>query len=282
MTTATKDAKNIFWYRDGWGVVHDFVDLEMLRSDGDYQPRIDLKRARRIADSIDWDLIGLIVINKRAGDKLYHVVDGQHRVAGLRMAGEEMAPCEIHEGLTPAEEALLFVRLQTTRRSTLLTTDMYRAMRAAKNPYLLKFEEVVESCGLSVTLSSSGPNTVKGTKGLVDFTEMYGESRMRTALKALNEAWPENDTAHNTRMIQGAVVYTVCFPDNVPTVASRWRHSDPKKIEFNAKSIKEREGGLSHFVFAKALADANNMHAKKRKVDPARINLVTIRERDKS
>jgi hypothetical protein len=256
---------------------NDFIELELLRSDSDYQPMLNLKRARLMAQNIDWNLIGKIVVNKRINDKIYHVIDGQHRVASLRMAGEEMAPCEIHYGLTPTEEAILFVKLQELRRSTLRTEDHYRALRASYNPNLLAFERVVEKCGLTVTFSASGKNTVKGTKGLVDFVYRFGENRMLMALTALTTAWPANEFAHNTRIIKGAVVYAVCFPENTETVASRWRHTDPKRVEFNARSIREGEGGLTHLVFAKALAQANNLYARTQKVDLEKINHIAIR-----
>lgn len=251
---------------------NDFIDLEFLRSDSVYQPRLNLKRARQMSQNIDWNLIGEIIVNRRVGDRLFHVIDGQHRVAALRMAGEEMAPCEIHYGLTPKEEADLFVRLQDLRRSRLATTDHYRALRAAENPNLLAFERVVEECGLTVTFSASGKSTVQGTKGLVEFVERFGENRMRLALTALTKAWPDNETAHNTRIVQGAVIYAVCFPENVETVADRWRHTDPKRIDFSASNIREAEGGRSWLVYAKALAHANNLHARSHKVDPLKIN----------
>jgi len=263
---------------------HDFLDLELLRSDTDYQPRLDLKRARKMAERIDWDLIGLVVVNKRIyppGGKHYHVVDGQHRVAALRIAGEEMAPCEIHRGLTLKEEADLFVRLQQLRRSRLITVDMYRALRAAENPHLLAFEQVAKECGLTVTLSSSTKNTVKGTKGLVDVTERYGPRRMRAALSALTTAWPNNKDAHTTKMIQGAALYAVCFPESIETCAERWKHTDPQRVEFNATHIRETEGGRTPSVYAKALAHANNLRTKVHAVDLLKINLVTIRERDR-
>lgn len=260
---------------------HDFIDLDLLWMDSNYQPKLDLKRARRMADHVYWDLIGLVVVNERElGSNVYQVVDGQHRVTMLRMAGEEMAPCEIHRGLTPKEEADLFVKLQQLRRSRLISGDMYRALRAAGNPHLLAFERIVQDCGLTVTLSSSGKTTVKGTKGLVDFTERFGEYRMRAALTALNKAWPENDVAHTTRMIQGAVIYAVCFPESIETCADRWRHTDPKRIEFSAAHIRETEGGRTFTVFAKALAHANNMRTRVKKVDPNKVSLVTIRDRD--
>jgi hypothetical protein len=259
---------------------HDFVDVDSLWSDSTYQPKLDLKRVRRMADHIDWNLIGLVVVNERQiGSGVYDIVDGQHRVAALRMAGEEMAPCEIHRGLTTMEAADLFVKLQQLRRSRLISGDMYRALRAAGNPHLLAFERIVQGCGLTVTLSASGKTTVKGTKGLVDFTERFGEYRMRAALTALNKAWPENDVAHTTRMIQGAVIYAVCFPESIETCADRWRHTDPKRIEYSASHIRETEGGRTFTVFAKALAHANNLRTRVKKVDPNKVSLVTIRER---
>lgn len=72
-------------------------------------------QAEKYAADFDLEALGFPVVNLRDGS--FYIVDGQHRVAALKMIGwgDQKIQCECYEGLTEAEEAELFLRRDERR-----------------------------------------------------------------------------------------------------------------------------------------------------------------------
>jgi hypothetical protein len=93
--------------------------------DPNVQRPLDRSRVAKIADDLDLSAIGVVTVSHR-GNGSYHVIDGQHRVEALRLAGGdgEKVLCRIFDGLTVEEEARLFRLLNNTVR--LQALDKFR------------------------------------------------------------------------------------------------------------------------------------------------------------
>lgn len=81
---------------------------------GPYQRKLRISRVKKIVQGFDPSIFGVILVSKRTnGD--YFVLDGQHRIAALRLLGKknpntinQKVECRVHHGLTLAEEAKMF------------------------------------------------------------------------------------------------------------------------------------------------------------------------------
>lgn len=241
------------------GVRRDFLDLELLRLDPTYQPSLRLRAAQKIADNLDWNMLGLVIVNRRAGERVYYVIDGNTRVAALRMAGEEMAPCEIHEGLTNEEEAELCVSLQVERRAIFASFDLYRARQVAQDPEVMALERAVADAGFYVTLSPpSAPNAVRGSTGLVKARTKYGHDAICNSLIAVSKAWPGDKESRNTRFLLGVFHFAGTYPAVMIQAAKRWERTSSLEIVQAAKAVRIVEGGEVWKCEARALVQVYN------------------------
>jgi hypothetical protein len=82
------------------------------------QREFNERHASKIAASFDPDLFDDLVVTLPNGDGIYHVVDGQHRMAAIRSlwGEEEMVPCRVVTAQDPARAAVIFDKINTGRR----------------------------------------------------------------------------------------------------------------------------------------------------------------------
>lgn len=136
------------------------VPVEDLFVDPSYQRTLDEKRVDRIASEFDPALLGTLEVSARNGRSA--VFDGQHRLAALRKIGRRSAPCIVHKELSVADEARLFVQLQTERKA-LPPLDRFRARIVAGEEQAIAIERIAKAAGYEVsgnrTTSSIGAVT---------------------------------------------------------------------------------------------------------------------------
>jgi hypothetical protein len=126
---------------------HRKVRLADLKVDGTYQRELDETRVQRIVDEFNPALLGALEVSQRNGK--FAVFDGQHRLAALKALGKDTAPCIVHEGLSVAEEAALFVQLQTQRKA-LSPYDRFRARLRAGEPAAIEIQQIAKDRGYTI------------------------------------------------------------------------------------------------------------------------------------
>ncbi len=131
------------------------VPVGEITIDAEYQRRLDEKRALKIGKAWDPALGGIIVVSLRADRKLY-AIDGQHRVAGLKLAGKAdmVLAVDVREGLTQKDEADLFVKLNSGR-SPVRVYDAFKARIIAEEPEAVAINGIVKAAGLHLATSAS-------------------------------------------------------------------------------------------------------------------------------
>lgn len=106
-----------------WGRNVADVPVKCLVTDGNYQ-RPASRLVKDIAENYDPTLVKFLEVSYRDG--LFHVIDGQNRLAASKIVGVESLPCIIYEGLTEEEEARRFAE-QQNNVTRLTTYDIYHA-----------------------------------------------------------------------------------------------------------------------------------------------------------
>lgn len=165
------------------------VDVADVFADPTYQRPLDAARARKIAEAWDRRLAGILEVSDR-GDTTtprYAVVDGQHRWAAAQHAGIGVMVANVHTGLTLADEAKLFDRLNRERRR-ITTWDHWNARKAAGDPDVASIETAVTAVGLVVDTAPKAGH-VRCTATLEKLHTLGGPDLVKRTLQLIVDVW---------------------------------------------------------------------------------------------
>lgn len=129
-----------------------FIKLQpgKISIDSRFQRELDESRAKVMSKHIDPDRVGVPVVSLRR-DGTMVALDGQHRITALCMAGRETTQvlCEVHEGLSLAQEAELFLKLNGGR-TAVRVFDKFKARLVAGEPVAHEIQKIVHAAKLRI------------------------------------------------------------------------------------------------------------------------------------
>lgn len=172
-----------------------------------YQRDLDRPRVRRMVEAWDPTMLGVLDVSDRGPDASprYAIINGQHRHA-TALAADPRGPevplvCNVHRGLSPADEAALFHELDATA-VRLSSWDRWRARRAAGDPAVRAIEEIAAGFGLSC---SAGQNDgrVGAVGALETLHQLGGPELVAGAVNALFIAYGRAWAAYQAPLITG-------------------------------------------------------------------------------
>lgn len=174
----------------GRGAFIDAVGVDELFVDHTYQRPADLGRARKLAACWDRRLAGVVEVSDRGAGSAprYAVIDGQHRWEAARLRDPNaLLVANIHEGLSVAEEASLFDRLNRERRRP-STWDHWRARKGGGDAAVLAIDAAVRALGLTVDPTTRDGN-VRCTSTLEKLAGLGGIELVRDTLTLIMGVW---------------------------------------------------------------------------------------------
>lgn len=126
-----------------------WVPIGLMRVSPLAQRELNRARVDKIAVNLDIEQIGAPTVNKRGN--CFFIIDGQHRVEALRQIGwgDQQIQCWAYEGLTEAEEAEKFLKLNDVLAVPAMAR--YRVAVQAGRPMECDIERIVRSHGCKVT-----------------------------------------------------------------------------------------------------------------------------------
>ena len=146
--------------------VLEVVKIDDLHRDMSYQRPINQELVDKIASTWDIAAAGPIVVSRRTNGDLY-IVNGQHRTAAARQAGETEVLAQVLNGLTAEEEAVL--RLKGNVRRTDKPQERFQAQLTAGDQESHAIKAIVEAVGGQVNTSNNGTygiNAISSLEGL--------------------------------------------------------------------------------------------------------------------
>lgn len=203
------------------------VPLTDLFVDAAYQRPLDEKRVEKIRDEFNPALLGTLEGSVRNGKVA--VFDGQHRLAALHALDAKQAPCLLHENLSVPEEAALFVRLQTQRK-TLRPIDRFKARLVGKEPAALIIETVVNRHGYAVL--EGGHSHMIGAVTALDRVYDRGGEELLDRVLTLLDTWRDEPRGTDGALIEGLAIAIQKFGDH-----PRWEHIGEELQHVTATSI---------------------------------------------
>ena len=174
-----------------------------LFADDTYQRPLDGPRSKKIAAAWDPRLAGIIEVSDR-GDHTaprYAVVDGRHRWAAAQHAGIGVLVANVHSGLSVADEAALFDRLNRERRR-ITTVDHWNARKAAGDADVAAIEKTVASLGLVIDMAARNGH-VRCTSTLEKLYAIGGADLVKRSLQTVLDVWGRDLAGFDAPIVHG-------------------------------------------------------------------------------
>jgi len=217
-------------------------DLEV---DHRYQRDVKPTRLKQLADALDLDAIGEITVSERKDASLV-IIDGQHRVAALKERGLSDWPCScrVYCGLTLRQEALLFRKLNNTKKPSIW--DEFKAGLVAKEPEAVRINAIARSKNLTVArLPWDGKVACIATMRHIYRT--MGEAALGDALGACIAAWGRTTGAVERYIVDGMALVLDAYRTSLewPIFIEKLAKAGggPGRILGRARSARDAHGG---------------------------------------
>lgn len=156
----------------------EFVRISEMRVSPKTQRKFRKEKAEKYASELDIDAIGLPILSYRDGN--YWIVDGQHRIAALKIwGGEQAVECIVHYGLNEEGEAELFLTIDN--RTAIPLFEKFRIAIHAGRPDETEIQEVVQGLGLKISTDSS-EKSISAVSSLKKVHSLGGKPVLRRTL----------------------------------------------------------------------------------------------------
>lgn len=152
------------------------------RAQREYRPH----RAEQLAADFNLEGMGFIVVSKHGSD--YFIIDGQHRVAALKIVGfadTDAVQCEVYDGLSDEADAELFLERNTYLNVAAL--DKFRTAVVAGRAD----ETAVAACVRAQGLTIGGSGGIKAVASLMDAYRRTGADGLGKTLRILRDSYGE-------------------------------------------------------------------------------------------
>jgi len=165
------------------------------------------KHAQTIADNLDPEKFGVLIVTKPNGHGIYHAVDGHHRkVAVERCWGkEEKVPCLVLDAEDPKRAAELFDAINSGRRK-LQPLELFKVRVTAKSKLEVSVNSIVQKSGFVVGSygSKSDGNQIACVQALGAVYESFGPEVLERTLQLIIAIWGTADKgAKNSMVVRG-------------------------------------------------------------------------------
>lgn len=146
--------------------------------------------ADKFAADFDLEGFGFPVVNQRDGH--YFIVDGQHRIAALRMLGfddDQQIQCECYVGLSESEEAELFLRRDD--RKAIAAFDKFRIALTAGRDVETDVDRLVRVNGLVISRDKI-PGGIRSTGTLCKIYRRSDPETLARTLRLIRDAFGDS------------------------------------------------------------------------------------------
>ena len=216
------------------------INLNRLTSGLPYQRVVDERKVNALVSKWDNLLMEPVVVSYRDGK--YYLIDGQHRVAALRRIykdADTIVPCIVHTGLTYADEAELFYRLDEGREKLSSAERIHALLQSGANAELNDIDKRINEQGFhwATDKSAYGDDKIKATRAVIEAYRMLGPEGFSRMLKLLRETWHGASDSLCAVMLSGMALLLKTYRAelNDKTFASRMSGLDPAALVRKAK-----------------------------------------------
>jgi len=193
------------------GVAMD-IPIGKLNVDTTYQRAINQRFARLIAENLDPDDFGRLIVYQRE-DGTFWIVDGQHRWYAVKYvlgwSDSQMVPCDVYSSSGAAEEAKRWLAQNSPGKVHVArAVESFFARLVQGDVSACAIRDIVSSCGLEVSRHSRDGcvaattacekvyrgEVVRGKRGIYPWA-------LKATLRTLVSAWDDKRQSLNSQLI---------------------------------------------------------------------------------
>jgi hypothetical protein len=179
---------------------HKYVEEVLFVNELTVDPRVQRsnlreQNVRHIVNHFNPDALGVITVSRRK-DRSHIILDGQHRTEAVRRRTNNSGtvPCHVFNGLTLAEEALMFLDLNQGDKPSLI--DKYRVRVTAGDPAACLIDQMVRSAGYAVT-AQAGDGSINAVQALerlhqLSVIQEADPHLIQLTLAVISDAWGDS------------------------------------------------------------------------------------------
>lgn len=231
----------------------------------------DEKRVVKIVAEFNPAAVGTLVVSQREDGALV-IIDGWHRWEAVRRltdnAGEVF--CEVHTGLTLAQEAQLFLDKNNTNQPKIL--DKFRVRTTGGDKFATEIRDILRSYHWDI-----GPVVSKGTVNAVGALEkIHAISKakesdpplLQLVFLTINNAWGQDRYGGQAHIIVGlgslyAEHGSLIDVDRLVSVLKTWK-GGPEGLVANAKASASLHGMRVAYALANLITERYNKNLRGR------------------
>lgn len=238
----------------------EWVDIDLIDVDHNYQREIDGKRVERILGDFRWDRFGALNLVRKP-DGRYACADGQHRWKAAQLHPNiSEVPALVTQSDGIAGEAEIFLAVNRGRK-IVTPVETFWAGVAAGDPESIRLKEVLAKADCAVVSGNGNykPGHTNAVGAMAKCLMNYGDAATVTALKIARAAWPTDPQS-----LRGSLINALArIVRNNPT-ADMGRLSKvlaPKSIAdltASAEGFRKLSGGSTETVLSKTIAELYN------------------------
>lgn len=228
--------------------------------DETYQRPIDIARARKTAHVWDHRLAGVVEVSDRGelAQPRYAIIDGQHRWAAAKsLVDPPVLVANVHEGLTLAEEAALFDKLNRMRKKVNIF-EHYKARLAAGDWVIGRIQLVLDKHGLRVD-----PAPAEGCVGCVGTLEKVADiddALLDETLSLVIDIWGKRRDGLDAPIIHGLALILHHLRDEIDLerLVDALLDCLPRQLKTNAVALREMQSGTLPLLTAIVMMNLYN------------------------
>lgn len=221
--------------------------------DHTYQRELDVNRCKHMAATWDPRLVGVLEVSDRGEgwSPRYAIVNGQHRwwAAGF-IEGELHLVCNVHTGLSVADEAKLFNELDAKTKK-ISNWDRWYARRASGDFVVMAIDSMCAAEGWIVS-HNPGPSHLQCCSALEWVYDRCIPETITYTLQLIGDVWPEDPEGIKAPVIKGISLVLHDYAEEIDTgrLADVLTSLTPKQLAARGHELKARgyDGALAKLI----------------------------------
>jgi len=238
------------------------IQPSLLSVDPQVQRPEDGVRVASIAGDFEPEALGVIHVSKR-NDGTHHIIDGQHRIAALKVIGRADKPvtCVLWEGLSRAEEAAMFRRLNNTRQVQIL--DRFRVRIVEGDPIACELAGLLHAHGWSIRKSGARGSffAVSALENVYRARDGGDRETCDSLIRIATAAWGHDSNALRAEVVSGMGALLRKHPRlDMPKLVTELAKLEggPLGLIGKAKALRDIRGGRVSDAMAEILVNLIN------------------------
>ena len=236
-----------------------------------YQRKLNERTVASLVKRWNRMLMEPLVVSYRDGR--YYVIDGQHRVAALRVIFQEqdtLVPCIVHTGLTYADEAELFYSLDQCKKKLSSAQSINALLESGVNAEVNDIHKMLKARGFQWSLNNSaaGDYKIKSTRTVIHAYRLLGRSAFPRMLVLLADTWHGDPASLSAMMLSGVALFLKTYETEINDhiFITRFASVAPEEIVKKARTdLSTRRNDLR---CARSLLLNYNKFIRRRKLNP--------------